>query len=760
MSRPISRIVGLDDSTMRGYLLNVLGTDQIHDFCGSRLSGVKQNIINAFKIVVSKNNKAKAKPMLDKIANKGLNNKRTYNTDNTTYNKKAKFKGGDLSEDMIIDNEYYTDSDLKSVNLPTDSEFIENQCQETIRIFLSTIMTDDIVGDKIKQVNPVQQNLKTFNGGNDKDFIPDNSSPGSVSDESVYDSKSKTKDSSVSNLSSDFNAEIVETSVDTPDEEPSVWVPDSFNKDNFTTFYNHIKTQVSLFIDYDINISEYLYYVCVDDIRTVYTLYIEVLDNAYNSYMQNPTEYAELQYFSNLYSTAKKYFVTNPSENILCGGGTKPLKKQSYKRNQFGGNDNEDKMSSKLSEFIKAMAFKFCNITNLSQDNYNSNKIAFNSWKKDNKNSGLRFANSNKWDYFEEMLLIYGRDNVEDYSSSWIRQQLYQDTQLNIEILKGLFIDGNVNCSLKTKADTLKHLIINAAEVPSRWKSQILNNYPSFIDSQKSGGKYDELDERMEKYNCGFDNSKNEKKQANMRYKIKMITAANKSSHSINIMCGINNSYEFTKTIKDFDVDSWTQVTLCEALSKAFDNITLILQDNKITTWESLISHVEYLNTQVKLKNAKKQTKSSNIIELFYEYSLFKGLGDISQEMTSVIKYGGGETYKPTKQNIVASFNSSGNAPRFFIANDRLSANRFILTLNYGLNYNNNNINVDAYGGYLNNFGCKQTSMYLVEKKSSVTVGGSKYSKSQKKRYFKSQQKTKKNKYSKTKKNKHSKPKK
>jgi hypothetical protein len=242
---------------------------------------------------------------LELIANKGLNNKRTYNTDNTTYNKKAKFKGGDLSEDMIIDNEYYTDSDLKSVNLPTDSEFIENQCQETIRIFLSTIMTDDIVGDKIKQVNPVQQNLKTFNGGNDKDFIPDNSSPVSVSDESVYDSKSKTKDSSVSNLSSDFNAEIVETSVDTPDEEPSVWVPDSFNKDNFTTFYNHIKTQVSLFIDYDINISEYLYYVCVDDIRTVYTLYIEVLDNAYNSYMQNPTEYTELQYFSNLYSTAK-----------------------------------------------------------------------------------------------------------------------------------------------------------------------------------------------------------------------------------------------------------------------------------------------------------------------------------------------------------------------------------------------------------------------------------------------------------------------
>jgi hypothetical protein len=90
--------------------------------------------------------------------------------------------------------------------------------------------------------------------------------------------------------------------------------------------------------------------------------------------------------------------------------------------------------------------------------------------------------------------------------------------------------------------------------------------------------------------------------------------------------------------------------------------------------------------------------------------------------MTSVIKYGGGNknTISPKVTDNYEAFDNSGNALRFFLAGDILSANRFILTLNYGLEYGlknrkNNNINSKAYGGYLHVYGCKSTDMYLVE---------------------------------------------
>ena len=91
MSTP--RMVTLDRDTMSGYLLNVLGTDQIHDFGGSQLEGAKKNIVKIFSKAPSLNNS------------------------------KLKHHGG---YPVIID-------------LPTDSEFIEQQCLEIINIFVNII---------------------------------------------------------------------------------------------------------------------------------------------------------------------------------------------------------------------------------------------------------------------------------------------------------------------------------------------------------------------------------------------------------------------------------------------------------------------------------------------------------------------------------------------------------------------------------------------------------------------------------------------
>lgn len=95
-----------------------------------------------------------------------------------------------------------------------------------------------------------------------------------------------------------------------------------------------------------------------------------------------------------------------------------------------------------------------------------------------------------------------------------------------------------------------------------------------------------------------------------------------------------------------------------------------------------------------------------------------------------VIKYGGGNnnTINNTGNNY-ETFDASGNALRLFLAGDILSANRFILTLKYGLQYGlknkiDNNINSKAYGGYLHVYGCKPTDMYLIDQYQKPTKWG------------------------------------
>jgi hypothetical protein len=130
---------------------------------------------------------------------------------------------------------------------------------------------------------------------------------------------------------------------------------------------------------------------------------------------------------------------------------------------------------------------------------------------------------------------------------------------------------------------------------------------------------------------------------------------------------------------------------------------------------------------------------------IFYTFMLFKGTGDISQEMTSLIKWGGivpsgagaggvnPDTPKRSNPNPAANakfvinntpanrstqnpyyvrFDDNGNAPRLLLSHDRPSGARFILTMHYGIKYLRthanaalklvqNNINTFAFGGYI-----------------------------------------------------------
>jgi len=130
------------------------------------------------------------------------------------------------------------------------------------------------------------------------------------------------------------------------------------------------------------------------------------------------------------------------------------------------------------------------------------------------------------------------------------------------------------------------------------------------------------------------------------------------------------------------------------------------------------------------------------VFYLFYSFMLFKGAGDICQELTTLRKWGGiapaggvaagipgpGIPYMSTNQPLSAqkfpgttlsttqpryvNFDRNGNAPRFLVSGDRPSGTRFILMMHYAVKtllesidpvlcLRQNNINTLAFGGYV-----------------------------------------------------------
>jgi len=698
MSTP--RMVTLDRDTMSGYLLNVLGTDQIHDFGGSQLEGAKKNIVKIFSNATSLNNS------------------------------KLKYYGG---YPVIID-------------LPTDSEFIEQQCLEIINIFVNTIIEDNTTNDPVNNTDNLLSDEIIIIGGRDlqESTVSLDTEPEYINTSSPDNGKSQ---KSVSSLVKPMDiGKVTEDTINSnPVSDDTESEPIYDNLDNVMEWGKHVKSKIDYFINMvPNNINDSLNYICIDDIINIFTSYLGKLSN-----ISTPEHVINFEYFNTLYIESMNYFISpmliSCSNNIQRGGNTKTI----------------NPLKSTISTMIKQMAFTFCNIS----DDYNCGD-----WK-----------NSPNWKCFEIGLLNNNISTVESASSEWIRNQIFPNKSIKqqdnepqnkksriesntsnvflsyIQPLKDLIdFNGNLNCNLNPKTLN-KHIIVNSANLKNDWKPFILNNYPSYIDSQPSGGKENELLEKMDKYNCGFKDP-----SGNDFYKIIMNTISNK--HTISIRSN-NQTFTFNKKFSNFEIynkitkqsvpaKKWKDVTLCVALINALNRMSSMLKNNKITSLQRLISSIKNNETQ-NFKFVNNQITDLTIINLFYSFSLFKGLGDISQEMTAVIKYGGGNKniIRPKNTDNYEAFNSSGNALRFFLAGDRLSANRFILTLNSGLKTgNNNNINSKAYGGYLHVYGCKSKDMYLIEPKSITWGGNKKHSKKYKnsKRNRKNHTKNMRNKHNKT----------
>ena len=98
-----------------------------------------------------------------------------------------------------------------------------------------------------------------------------------------------------------------------------------------------------------------------------------------------------------------------------------------------------------------------------------------------------------------------------------------------------------------------------------------------------------------------------------------------------------------------------------------------------------------------------------NIFSVVFNKILLKGTGDLYQEINSVCKYGGyvGNNYYCDKA-ILSYNNETGNQTRFFAANDRPSASRFIFII---CNGDENEVNTKSLGGYVS-----PSTSYIVSK--------------------------------------------
>jgi hypothetical protein len=348
----------------------------------------------------------------------------------------------------------------------------------------------------------------------------------------------------------------------------------------------------------------------------------------------------------------------------------------------------------------------------------------------------------------------------------------------------------NNECNQLEKKDANPAKVFTNNSAPN-----VLTNYPSYADPGASGSTSSIIVDEFGIYHMGFCGNNN-----NNIYALHLNPAT--TSHSLTIKSTVTAgsanagtaTYNFSRTPENFGTTMWggtTGVTanrciacaveflekyMGAAVSRSYPNgkipatwksLNFLCSDFGRITGQGTAAHVtgpnrynrnypkipDNINFDDVINNTNFQQITGNAASLwkrlpaffiFYTYLLFKGTGDISQEMTSLIKFGGiipsaGQTTPNTPKrstdstNIVQKFainntppnmsssnplyvrfDRNGNAPRMLLSHDRPSGARFILTMHYGIKYlrtdanaalklAQNNINMFAFGGYIGN---------------------------------------------------------
>ena len=140
-----------------------------------------------------------------------------------------------------------------------------------------------------------------------------------------------------------------------------------------------------------------------------------------------------------------------------------------------------------------------------------------------------------------------------------------------------------------------------------------------------------------------------------------------------------------------------------------FENLYIMATEEKVTSFQTGAEKSEINFNYSNFIMDTSVNANLNIFGVVFNKILIKGTGDLYQEINSVCKYGGyvGDNYH-CDEKILSYNNETGNQTRFFAANDRPSASRFIFILCNGAE---TEVNTKSLGGYVSG-----SNNYIVSK--------------------------------------------
>ena len=278
-----------------------------------------------------------------------------------------------------------------------------------------------------------------------------------------------------------------------------------------------------------------------------------------------------------------------------------------------------------------------------------------------------------------------------------------RDTNLHDNI--GMFIEDD----LKHRPNDKQYIINNAANITRLFQMKSFCPYTSILDgmSQCSWKSAELNNESLERGNMNF------------------------------IICNENKSRFYNGTMEIVDKNN-----VKIGLNIKLDKCDIVHYENVQMNSDSLVAHVvlrKTLNSIISYIDKARESRynkflyaekdifqklfevgvtelsqgnsshDNSIFVILFKNLLFKGIGDIFQEINAIAKYGG---YTGEKYNCGSDINEryfdakkndskNGDALRCFVAKDRVSVSRYLFIKKYG---RESEINLKTCGGYIDGF--------------------------------------------------------
>jgi hypothetical protein len=288
-------------------------------------------------------------------------------------------------------------------------------------------------------------------------------------------------------------------------------------------------------------------------------------------------------------------------------------------------------------------------------------------------------------------ILLYIADWTQNIGWQEIRNQSLDDELIAFFIQTSPEIEGRYSCR-----STPNYVVNNAAPISNELKNLTFCPYTSILDGM-SQCSWNSAQRNIEYGNMNFYITNSEE---NLYYNGKLNIDKSK----------MENGYP-TNLNLSFDVKVNPNLTLNGNKNTTINGIDLeahfVLKNTLVNIINYILSTDERNKTMI-FTNGKifanlfelysNNNSNMSLFNLVYSEILFKGTGDLFQEINCVSKFGGYKMDNYTiDKDILSIKTANGDQLRFFAANDRPSGTRFIYML---LNGRPSEINIKAMGGY------------------------------------------------------------